>query len=135
MLAAGLMAEGIAQISQIETAVDHRAHPEGFKRRDKVDLMLARPDDQTLKPLLLAHQCGSWNVAADPRENANQCDVGTGAPGVDGLRQSRGTTDFYHQINTPPVRQALHLGTPVRRAAIVDDVICPHLCQTRKFLV
>jgi hypothetical protein len=90
MHTAGLIAEGVRQLTKGEAAVQDRAYPRVFERSDIILLVVPAADHKSLQARLLGQQIDGRHSTLWPGQHANQRDMTPYAYRCDGLGKRAG---------------------------------------------
>src|SRR5690606_17794951 len=120
MLAGLLMAEGIGDALQRESAIDHGSYAVCLDGADHLQLLLAVADGESLQADLVAHQQRRRDIPCDAGKHSDQGNVPAQPTGGNGLRKRAGSTDLHDMIHAATAGEGTCGLAPVFLLAVVD---------------
>src|ERR1700740_3411457 len=95
---AGLATEVVGQLIEREAAVQDRAYPRPFERRDIILLLAPAADHKSLQARLLGQKIDGRDFTLKPGQHANQRDMASYAYRCDGLGKRAGAANLNDMI-------------------------------------
>ena len=99
MAAAHLVPEGVTELFERETAIDHRVNPAAIERADEILLLASAPNDKALQPRLLGHQRRRRHLACAACQHPDQRNMPADAHRLDRLGERASAADLDHVVD------------------------------------